>query len=739
VTPADDAPAPAPEDGASASGRKTKAPQDELAIAVLRLAETQQKQFAAFRDHLDAFGARMTALEAGLTARAPDRGPAPMFEAQKAGFEHLLTGFRLALRDVADLPARIERAEQSLQANAAALQKMSENMAEAAAAPRPAGGGARFEAEKVGFERILTGFRLVLRDLGRQVAKSADGERAAAPAPAEAPPIFDLGPVESRLDTLAARLQAMEEALAQRPTPAEPSRAPARFEAEKVGFERILTGFRLVLRDLGQQVAKADAEGAAPAEAAAVDLGPVESRLDLVLSRLQAIEDAQAARPALPDPPRAIARFEAEKVGFERILTGFRLVLRDLGQQVGKGAAGPGVDGGTDTPVDARPETPAVDFSPLDARLESVSARLQAIEETLSARPAADPTRAVARFEAEKVGFERMLIGFRLVLRDLSEQAARVSAPASAGAPDPATNETLAAILARLESVEAALATRTEPERPRASALFEAEKVGFERLLEGFRMVLRDFGQQARDGGAEKILQQLEALGRRLESAEASPVVPALAALDARLEGLAQRLEIASEAPPPLTPARDAPPFDPKKLEYAHLRAGVTLVMRQVEQAAQRLDAVVGRLGEAEIRLAPVATTEALARDDNAAEPARLSLHRLLGGYRFILVALQREAERLQSATARAPGALDEGAARIEAAAARLEALTQAPRSSSDPASLDEAILRLKTLGLRMASKIGAEGQEPAEDLRGQTVELLAISDALAEEMRRRA
>ncbi|MCW2319054.1 hypothetical protein M2322_004623 [Rhodoblastus acidophilus] len=739
-----EAPDSAPEDAKAkdrSNGRRAGA-RDELALAVLRLAESQKSEFAAFRDHLDAFGDRIAAVEARTAARPQAQG-APMFSAEKARFEHLLTGFRLALRDYADLPARLERADQSVQANSAALRELSERVAELAATPtgadqpfvvdlgpvetrldalagrieateaalaqRPAGPNAgrisaRFEAEKAGFERILTGFRLVLRDLGQQVSGRAALSEVE-------PPSLDLGPVETRLDAVATRLQAIEEALSQRPASPPATQISARFEAEKVGFERILTGFRLVLRDLGQQASGREAlsEGEPPS----LDLGPVETRLDAVASRLHMIEEALAQRPAAPDAPRIAARFEAEKVGFERILTGFRLVLRDFGQQASQ----------LSELVRAPAEPLAIDLGPVETRIDALASHLQAVEDMLgqlSAQP--DPVRPSVRFEAEKVGFERILTGFRLVLRDLSHQASASFAPETAGASDPAA-ETLAAILARLGGIEAALAVRAQPERSRASALFEAEKVGFERLLEGFRMVLRDFSQQAGAG---------------------RDVLPALTAMDARLALLAQRLEA---VPKPTDGAAGAPPsFDPQNYESAHLRAGVVLVMRQVEQAAQRLDEVVERLGVAETRLSspmalssepasepPLATTDMIARENNAAEPARLSLYRLLGGYRFILAALQREAERLQGAVARAPAAPDV-AARIEAAVARLEAL--APASTQPETTLDEAVLRLKMLGLRMARKVEAA---PDEDLRGQTVELLAISDALVEEMRRRA
>jgi hypothetical protein len=291
---------------------------------------------------------------------------------------------------------------------------------------------------------------------------------------------------------------------------------------------------------------------------------------------------------------------------------------------------------------------------------------------------------------------------------------------------------------------------------------------------------------------------------------------------------------LAVETPAATGPdSTDLPHFDPRKLDFIHLRTAMGLVLRQTGQSTESLDRVVARLAQAEAKLSasgglgqgapalierldglearllammqppvqpdavdkamPTRNAMEIAQDDNALEPARVSLRRLLTGYRFVLTGLQREAADLHAAVdeirayraaspaverdesrlsvsgqAGAEGLLVGMAGlmkhlgaeidRLQAIAAPTPRTTQAganPDICPEAAKavedeLEEAIRRLNVLGSRMAqavemaspSSADAEQGGPdrlAHELRDQTAEFLAIGSALMAEMRKRA
>ncbi|MBB4200723.1 hypothetical protein GGD83_004552 [Rhodoblastus sphagnicola] len=608
-----------------------------------------------------------------------------------------------------------------------------------------------------------------------------------------------LAAMDGKLDMIVAKLAQLEAGDA-----AMDSGKPAR-TLDKIGkrLDQLMAGFEQFQANLAR-----------PDDAA------LAATLENLRCDLRAMDEKWTGLTGARKDIAAAPRFEAEKANFERILTGFRLVLRDLGQQAmqSRNAEGPPAALPAHpllAPVEAlQAGLDRIDLSPLQQALETIAARLDALQ--AGQTPSGETIRPNIRLEAEKVGFERILTGFRLVLRDLGQQAARADSKNEASSllasleflqarlepfDAPRLQGAMDEMRERLGALEAGLAARPQPPA-HANALFEAEKVGLERLLTGFRLVLRDLSDR---------VQALEVAPPIVRSAEPAPVV-------------------AVQTPAASGPdSTDLPHFDPRKLDFIHLRTAMGLVLRQTGQSTEALDRVVARLAQAEAKLSasgglgqgapalierldelearllatmqppvqpeaadmamPTMNAMDIARDDNALEPARVSLRRLLTGYRFILTGLQREAADLRAAVDdvradRAAWAVERDEARLSASGQagaegflvgmaglmkhlgteidRLQVVSApTPQVGGSPDigqssaedvedELEEAIRRLNVLGSRMARAVESASPSPADtqqggqdrlahELRDQTAEFLAIGSALMAEIRKRA
>jgi hypothetical protein len=396
---------------------------------------------------------------------------------------------------------------------------------------------ARFEAEKIGFERILTGFRLVLRDLAQQASASST------PAPDDCPALeadtsafgqefgdervrADAAAVMSAFDQMNERMDRLEALIEARPVAGDPSRASARFEAEKVGFERLLTGFRLVLRDFADERLKVapgshlDADvanlssgsqaGAAiegllvtiSEQLAAIDAAGLRQAIDGVAARVDDLTTGLHQITIAATPNRPAAAFEAEKVGLTRLLTGFRLVLRDLADRVQQ----------------LEVSRPVADAPALPAGPSAVAA----LPDVASSARGPDPVRDVPEFDPKALDTIRFRTALSLILRHLGQGAQaleqtveRINSVPAVPADAPATDGQLAEILARLGGIEARLAQSdgagdrtSEREAPSVVArdAIEVRSVGltaadasFQRLLAGYRFILASLQRETED------------------------------------------------------------------------------------------------------------------------------------------------------------------------------------------------------------------------------------------------
>lgn len=237
---------------------------------------------------------------------------------------------------------------------------------------------------------------------------------------------------------------------------------------------RHLAALRFAVREIAARAeeVKAAAEGLSGQAAERAD--GLERRLDAIAQTIAALETRASAR--------AQRDFTPETESFQRVLVGFRTVLRELS---GK-AASLGVDDESRASLESKLdriaqvlETAAPSGEDL---AQSVAAKLEtrfeAIEERLAAR-AGVPASELA---FGKDSFVRLVAGFRVVLRRLNEQAdelasQRTSAVAAAPVLDEAALETIA------RRVAAHLAQDT-PEPPAVVERAEVDDAALERLAQ---------------------------------------------------------------------------------------------------------------------------------------------------------------------------------------------------------------------------------------------------------------
>jgi hypothetical protein len=123
--------------------------------------------------------------------------------------------------------------------------------------------------------------------------------------------------------------------------------------------------------------------------------------------------------------------FDAEKASFQRVLVGFRLLLRDIGKEAARLREAVGaVTGGGET---LRADGALTGVDP--ARLEALLVALNNVAASLDAKAQAgvgpaEPVETLslvtfegATLEGEKASMQRMVAGFRLLLRDIAHEA----------------------------------------------------------------------------------------------------------------------------------------------------------------------------------------------------------------------------------------------------------------------------------------------------------------------------
>jgi hypothetical protein len=204
----------------------------------------------------------------------------PALDVEREAMKRLTVGYRLMMRDVGKENQRLE----TLVGTLADSIKMLNDKAQSAPIPAIAvlattsgnqEQGTAFEklgSEKVSFQRLLVGFRLLMRDINSEAARLRtiiDGvAKSAVPQErviiAEKPSVAEakleelavtLGAVVAQLDEKVQILDQAEKAKPEiihlaLPAPQDIATLP-RLDAEKDSLQRILVGFRLLLRDIG--------------------------------------------------------------------------------------------------------------------------------------------------------------------------------------------------------------------------------------------------------------------------------------------------------------------------------------------------------------------------------------------------------------------------------------------------------------------------------------------------------
>jgi predicted nucleic acid-binding Zn-ribbon protein len=234
-------------------------------------------------------------------------------------------------------------------------------------------------------------------------------------------------------------------------------------DLDRAAQGRTLVAMRLILKEL-----KAETER----------LAGVVATAGTAADKLGALPAPVPPAPPAEEAMRASAPlFDAEKSGLQRMLFGFRLLLRDISLEAGRLReavttldATAGQVGQAGASLQARPEPDARPLEDLLDRLNGVVAGLDEKVTTLAPQPhePVGPSAAVADaplFDAERTGMQRMLAGFRLLMRDIALETAEfrdavrqigAGAPGSAGtAGDPAES-----ILSNLEARFGALDSR---------------------------------------------------------------------------------------------------------------------------------------------------------------------------------------------------------------------------------------------------------------------------------------
>jgi hypothetical protein len=156
----------------------------------------------------------------------------------------------------------------------------------------------------------------------------------------------------------------------------------------------------------------------------AVDLEPVLSSLATIESKLIAIDAAAATAPVASHPDLSlVAEFDAARAPLQRLLVAFRLAVRDIGLESTRLRSS--IDGLAE-PADA---APPLDLSAITDKLDDIATRLGSLETATQNSVQKQLTHPdlgqLPEFDAGKAPMQRILVGFRLALREIADSAAQ--------------------------------------------------------------------------------------------------------------------------------------------------------------------------------------------------------------------------------------------------------------------------------------------------------------------------
>lgn len=241
----------------------------------------------------------------------------------------------------ANLESRLETALEGLQAVTDKLDAVHQD-----ATPDDAEGTApeappSFDAERSSFRRMAVAFELVLRDVNGHAARLAEAvgrvETGVAPSPApnDQQPMLDalgaaLADVEARLTQAVLDARGDDTAVVEHPTPVADDDAPTDaplYDAGRDSFQRLVVGFRHVLRELGDQAEALRGVVDAARAPSAPTAQPTPPALEG-----EVLPPSTAPAPENDDDRHAgaLEPFAADRTSMQRIVVGFRHTLRRL-------------------------------------------------------------------------------------------------------------------------------------------------------------------------------------------------------------------------------------------------------------------------------------------------------------------------------------------------------------------------------------------------------------------------
>ncbi|WP_295847028.1 hypothetical protein, partial [Tardiphaga sp.] len=374
----------------------------------------------------------------------------------------------------------------------------------------------------------------------------------------------------------------------------------------------------------------------APISSKPVDLRPLLTGLAVIESKLIAIEAAAASPSAASHPDlELVTEFDAARAPLQRLLVASQLAVRDIGQQSDR----------LHTTIDgfAAPENTVtvpvqLDLSPLVERLDDVVTRLASLEtatqESSPTRPAEPNLGLLAEFEASKAPMQRILVGFRLALREISGSAAQfrdtigqitaqpvteaATAPVIDLSPIVASIDDLALRFTSMENTTRE-AIQSQPARPAIDnqmlPLLTLDRSATNTALTGLKLMMREIADNA-----TALRSAAEALPGRIEviapAIDLSPIATRLDDLTVRFASMENTTREAMQSQParPVIDNQMLPMLTLDRSATNTALTGLKLMMREIADNATALrsaaEALPGRIEviAPAIDLSPIAT-----------------------------------------------------------------------------------------------------------------------------------
>ena len=205
-------------------------------------------------------------------------------------------------------------------------------------------------------------------------------------------------------------------------------------DVEREAMKRLTIGYRLMMRDIGKENQRLEALVGTLADSIKTLNVQAQSAPVPAIAILESSPDTQ-------DQGVALEKLSTEKVTFQRLLVGFRLLMRNIGSEterlrttidnVATAAVPKESVGVPEKPSLAQMKleelavTLGVVVAQLDQKIQNLDHLEKAKPEPIQlALPAPHDIEALPRLDAEKDSLQRILIGFKLLLRDISLETA---------------------------------------------------------------------------------------------------------------------------------------------------------------------------------------------------------------------------------------------------------------------------------------------------------------------------